>query len=45
MIVVEATFYDNANNVINAQHVASDPNILGPGQSERIPSQCQRCWQ
>jgi hypothetical protein len=33
MIVVVATFYDSANNVINTQHTASDPNTLTPGQS------------
>jgi hypothetical protein len=32
-IVVIATFYDSANNVINTQYGASDPNTLTPGQS------------
>ena len=33
MTVVEATFFDNADNVVGVQHVASDPNILRSGES------------
>jgi hypothetical protein len=33
MTVVIATFYDSADNVINTQYGASDPNTLTPGQS------------
>ena len=33
MIVVEATFYDKAGNVIEVKNIASEPNRLGPGES------------
>lgn len=33
MIVVVATFYDRANNVVGVQHGEYDPNTLNPGQS------------
>lgn len=33
MIVVEATFFDEAGNVIEVKNIAGEPNRLGPGES------------
>jgi hypothetical protein len=33
MIVVEATFFDKANNIVEVKNIAAEPNSLGPGQS------------
>jgi hypothetical protein len=33
MIVVEATFFDEAGNVIEVKNIAAEPNRLGPGES------------
>jgi hypothetical protein len=33
MIVVEATFFDKAGNVIEVKNIAGEPNSLGPGES------------
>jgi hypothetical protein len=33
MIVVEATFFDRANNIVEVKNIAAEPNRLGPGQS------------
>jgi hypothetical protein len=33
MIVVEATFFDEAGNVVEVKNIAVEPNQLGPGES------------
>jgi hypothetical protein len=33
MVVVEATFFDKANNVVEVKNIAAEPNRLGPGES------------
>jgi hypothetical protein len=33
MKVVEATFYDKANNVVEVKNIPAEPNRLGPGES------------
>ena len=30
MIVVEATFFDKANNIVEVKNIAAEPNRLGP---------------